>query len=222
MAYNLLIEDFDRSEFNYIIEEGDGGKPSRVYIEGPYMCAEKVNKNKRRYIKEEMIREVDRYVREEIDNAKALGELNHPSTAEVDLERACHMVTELKPAGNEVIGKSKVLSTPTGKIVEALIRDGVRVGMSTRSLGRLVEEAGGINRVEDMKLIAIDCVADPSYPGAFVDGILESKQWICDNSGKFCEVYEQFDNNLNHLPSKNLNEHLTNAVADFLKAISKT
>ena len=94
--------------------------------------------------------------------------------------------------------------------------------MSTRSLGRLVEEAGGINRVEDMKLIAIDCVADPSYPGAFVDGILESKQWICDNSGKFCEVYEQFDNNLNHLPSKNLNEHLTNAVADFLKAISKT
>ncbi len=186
------------------------------------MCAEKVNKNKRRYIKEEMIREVDRYVREEIDNAKALGELNHPSTAEVDLERACHMVTELKPAGNEVIGKSKVLSTPTGKIVEALIRDGVRVGMSTRSLGRLVEEAGGINRVEDMKLIAIDCVADPSYPGAFVDGILESKRWICDNSGKFCEVYENFDEKLNHLPNKNLNKHLTNAVADFLKAISKT
>lgn len=222
MSYKLLIEDFDRSNFNYIIEEGDGKSPSRVYIEGPYMCAEKVNKNKRRYIKEEMLREVERYKHEEIDKMKALGELNHPSTAEVDLERACHMVTELKPDGNEVIGRSKILSTPCGKIVESLIRDGVSVGMSTRSLGRLVEEAGGINRVEDMKLIAIDCVADPSYAGAFVDGILESKQWICDNNGNYCEVCEQFDNTISTLPSKNVNEYLVNAVGDFLKAISKS
>ena len=220
MAFKLLIEDFDRQSFNYIIEEGDGDKPSRVYIEGPYMCAEKVNKNKRRYIREEMIQEVQRYTKEEINQAKALGELNHPSTAEVNLERACHIVTELKPSGDEVIGRSKVLSTPCGKIVESLIRDDVRVGMSTRSLGRLVEEAGGINRVEDMKLIAIDCVADPSYPGAFVDGILESKQWICDNNGNFCEVCEQFEESISKLPRKNVNDHLVSAVADFLKAIS--
>ena len=184
------------------------------------MCAEKVNKNKRRYIREEMIQEVKRYTSEEINQAKALGELNHPSTAEVNLERACHIVEKLQPDGDEIIGRSKVLSTPCGKIVESLIRDDVRVGMSTRSLGRLVEEAGGINRVEDMKLIAIDCVADPSYPGAFVDGILESKQWICDNNGNFSEVCEQFDKSISNLPRKNVNDHLVSAVADFLKAIS--
>lgn len=219
MAYNLLVEEFDRQSFKYIIEESDTGD-SRVYIEGPYMCSEKVNKNKRRYVKEEMEKEVTRYISEEIKQNKALGELNHPSTAEVDLERACHMVTELRPNGNEVIGKSKVLSTPCGKIVESLIRDGVRVGMSTRSLGRLVEEAGGINRVEDMKLIAIDCVADPSYSGAFVDGILESRQWICDQDGKFCEVYESLDQKLDNLPRRNVNDHLINAFAEFLKTIS--
>ena len=168
MSFNLLVESIDRSNFNYIVEEGNKDQPSRVYIEGPYMVAEKINKNKRYYVKEEMEQEVGRYTTEMIEQQRAMGELNHPSTAEVDLERACHIVMELKSNGNEYIGKSKVLSTPCGKIVENLIRDGVKVGMSTRSLGKLHQETGGINRVQDMKLVAIDCVADPSYTGAFV------------------------------------------------------
>ena len=208
MAFNLLIETGAQSDFQYIVEEGKEGQPSRVYIEGPYMVAEKVNKNKRYYVKEEMAKEVERYTTEMIGNQRAMGELNHPSTAEVDLERACHIVTELRNNGNEWMGKSKVLSTPCGKIVENLIRDGVKVGMSTRSLGKLIEETGGINRVQDMKLVAIDCVADPSYTGAFVDGILESKQWICDKNGNFCELYEDFENRISDLPRKEQREKI--------------
>ena len=219
MAFNLLIETGDQSDFNYIVEEGTKDQPSRVYIEGPYMVAEKVNKNKRYYVKEEMDKEVERYTMEMIGNQRAMGELNHPSTAEVDLERACHIVTELKKNGNEYIGKSKILSTPCGKIVENLIRDGVKVGMSTRSLGKLIEETGGINRVQDMKLVAIDCVADPSYTGAFVDGILESKQWVCDNSGNFCELYEDFENKISTLPRKDPNNIIKEALGVCFKSL---
>lgn len=219
MAYNLLIEDFDRSSFNYVIEEGSNDKPSRVFIEGPYMVAQKVNKNNRYYAIEEMVQEVERYTQDMIQEQRAMGELNHPQTAEVDLERACHVVTELKRNGSEFIGKSKVLSTPCGKIVESLIRDGVKVGMSTRSLGKLVEESGGVSRVQDMKLVAIDCVADPSYSGAFVNGILESKQWICDREGRFCEHYEQFENKLSNLPNRDLESHIAESVKSFLKKL---
>lgn len=219
MAFNLLIETGAQSDFQYIVEEGKEGQPSRVYIEGPYMVAEKVNKNKRYYVKEEMAKEVERYTTEMIGNQRAMGELNHPSTAEVDLERACHIVTELRNNGNEWMGKSKVLSTPCGKIVENLIRDGVKVGMSTRSLGKLIEETGGINRVQDMKLVAIDCVADPSYTGAFVDGILESKQWICDKNGNFCELYEDFENRISDLPRKDANSTIKEALGAFFKSL---
>tara|TARA_R110000772_G_scaffold26136_1_gene67623 strand:- start:200 stop:859 length:660 start_codon:yes stop_codon:yes gene_type:complete len=219
MAYNLLIEDFDKSSFNYIIEEGSKDKPSRVYIEGPYMVAGKINKNKRYYVIDEMIQEVTRYTKEMISEQRAMGELNHPTHPDVDLERACHIVTELKQNGDEFMGKSKILSTPCGKIVESLIRDGVKVGMSTRSLGKLIEESGGVNRVQDMKLVAVDCVADPSYSGAFVNGILESRQWICDNSGGFCEAYDKLDNRLDNLPRKDINEHIVESVRQFLKAL---
>jgi hypothetical protein len=219
MSFNLLVESMDRSSFNYIVEEGSKDQPSRVYIEGPYMVAEKINKNKRYYVKEEMEQEVGRYTTEMIEQQRAMGELNHPSTAEVDLERACHIVTELKNNGNEYIGKSKILSTPCGKIVENLIRDGVKVGMSTRSLGKLIEETGGVNRVQDMKLVAIDCVADPSYTGAFVDGILESKQWICDCSGNYCEIYEGFENSIGDLPRKGSDQKIKDALQMFFKSL---
>lgn len=219
MSFNLLVESIDRSSFNYIVEEGSKDQPSRVYIEGPYMVAEKINKNRRYYVKEEMEQEVGRYTTEMIEQQRAMGELNHPSTAEVDLERACHIVMELKSNGNEYIGKSKVLSTPCGKIVENLIRDGVKVGMSTRSLGKLHQETGGINRVQDMKLVAIDCVADPSYTGAFVDGILESKQWICDKNGNFCELYEGFENSISTLPRKGSEQKLRDAFQTFFKSL---
>jgi hypothetical protein len=138
---------------------------------------------------------------------RAMGELNHPTSADVDLERACHVVTEMYEDNNVFYGKSKVLSTPCGLIVKSLINDGVKVGMSSRALGTL-EESRGCNVVRNMKLVAIDCVADPSFPKAFVNGILESKQWVLANNGKFEEAYDTFEKTINTLPRKDLDAYL--------------
>ena len=189
-----------------------------MFIHGVFMEAERVNKNNRIYPLDEMNREVERYIKEMVAKGRAMGELNHPTTADVDLERACHMVTELKQEGNKFIGKSKVLSTPCGKIVESLIQDGVKVGMSTRSLGKLTEDTDGINKVGDMRLVAVDCVADPSCTDAFVNGILENKQWICNNDGKFVPYYEKIESSLDTLPknSDQMKTYLTEQIIQFI------
>ena len=191
MAFKLLVEKpAPQEEFEYILEEKDRLTPATMYIRGPYMMANGVNRNKRLYPLEEMIREVGRYNLEMISTGRAMGELNHPTTADVDLERACHIVTEMWQDNNVFYGKSKVLSTPCGLIVKALVNDGVKVGMSSRALGQLVyEKTGSYSRVNQLRLVAVDCVADPSFPKAFVNGILESKQFVLDVDGKFEESY---------------------------------
>ena len=150
-----------------------------------------------------------------------MGELNHPTSAEVDLERACHMVTSLEQDDNVFYGKSKVLSTPTGLIVQSLIRDGCSLGMSTRSLGKLVNSEERVNTVKDMRLVAIDCVADPSYPKAFVNGILESKRWVCNEDGSFCELYEDFEDCMCDLPKKDVEQYLREQVITFINKIKE-
>lgn len=222
MAYNLLIETPDTSNFEYVLEEKnlkDGAEPS-LFIEGPYLMSGDVNRNGRVYDPEEMAEEVGRYKKTMVDENRAMGELNHPTSAEVDLERACHVVVDLYQKDDPTIwyGKSKILSTPCGKIVKALITDGVKVGVSSRSLGQLDKGADGTNKVRDMRLVAIDCVADPSYQDAFVDGILESKKWVCED-GKFVEVYEGLESALETLPKKDLNDYLSNQIVDFINKI---
>jgi hypothetical protein len=156
-----------------------------------------------------------------VKTGRAMGELNHPTTADVDLERACHLVTELSQDGNVFYGKSKVLSTPTGMIVRSLINDGVRVGMSSRALGQLIPESGeeGVNRVKDFKLVAIDCVADPSFPKAFVNGILESKQYVVNKYGQYEEMYDNFEKNISTMPLKNKDKFLKDNIIKFLKTL---
>lgn len=216
MSFKLLVESPDPQDFEYIIEEKKRGDKPTLWIQGPYMMAEKVNRNKRSYCINEMQEEVGRYTSDMINQNRALGELNHPSSAEVDLERACHMVTELKQEGNTWVGKSKVLSTPMGKIVESLINDGTRLGMSTRSLGMLDEKGDGTSRVKNMRLVAVDCVADPSCADAFVNGILESRQWVCNKDGSFCEIYDSFSESISNLPVKESQQHIVNQVTKFL------
>ena len=147
-----------------------------------------------------------------------MGELNHPTTADVDLERACHMVTELSQDGNVFYGKSKVLTTPCGQIVRSLVNDGVKVGMSSRALGTL-EEGNEHSTVKNMKLVAIDCVADPSYPKAFVNGILESKQYVVNKYGQYEEVYDNFEKSLKILPKKEVDSFLRDRILSFIKSI---
>lgn len=220
MSLNLIVETpAPKEEFEYIVEEGKNSKD--FFIKGPYMMAEGVNRNKRIYPLEEMEKEVKRYQADMVQTGRAMGELNHPTTADVDLERACHLVTEVSQEGNVFYGKSKVLSTPTGMIVRALINDGVRVGMSSRALGQLIPESGqeGVSRVQDFKLVAIDCVADPSFPKAFVNGILESKQYVVNKYGQFEEAYDNFEKTISTMPLKNKDEFLRKHMLQFINSL---
>ena len=219
LKLNLVVEKPDVSdEFEYIEEETNKNSPSNLYIKGPYMMAEGVNRNNRLYPREELEREVARYNEEMVVPGRAMGELNHPTSADVDLERACHIVTEITQDDNVFYGKSKVLTTPCGQIVRALINDGVKVGMSSRALGTL-EEGSNHNTVKNMKLVAVDCVADPSYPKAFVNGILESKQWVLADDGKYEELYDNFSESVSKLPKKDIDRFLTERIISFINKL---
>ena len=216
-TYNLLVEE-PNYEVKYLVEERNRNSPSILHIQGPFLMGGEANKNKRVYPLEEMVKEVGRYQSEMIDTKRATGELNHPSSPEINLERVCHVVTELKQNGNIFEGKSKVLSTPMGQIVRSLIMDGVKLGVSSRALGRL-EEKNGVNHVADFKLVAVDVVADPSVPSAFVNGILESKSWILNEDGKFAPSYESFEKAIGTLPSKNKDQYLKEQIILFINAL---
>jgi len=230
MHANLLIETTDPQSFEYIIEEKNSNSEPTVYIKGPYAQAtndpSKANKNKRMYCPQEMEKEVNRYNEHMVKTKRALGELNHPQTPDVDLERACHMVVELyadKSDPDIYIGKSKVLSTPTGCIVSSLIRDGCSIGMSTRSLGKLMQVEGhdNVSKVQDLRLVAVDCVADPSFGDAFVNGILESKQYILNKYGDYVEAYESLENGLSNLPKKDVEDYIKTEVFSFIETLKK-
>jgi hypothetical protein len=220
MSLRLIVEKpAPEEQFEYIFEEKDRKSPSTLFIKGPYMMAESFNRNNRLYKLDEMVKEVKRYKSEMIDTGRAMGTLNHESTAEVSLDKACHLVTDMYQDGNIFHGKSKVLTTPCGHIVRALIQDGVKVGMSSRALGQLEEAAGGKNIVKELRLISVDCVADPSFPKAFVNGILESKQWVLGESGQFEEVYADFENKISKLPKKEIENYLKESILEFLNKI---
>ncbi len=222
MSYKLLVETpASKEEFEYVLEESSKDGKKNLFIKGPYMMAEEVNRNKRYYPTDELKREIARYKSDMINENRSMGELNHPTTAEVDLERACHIVTDIWQEGNMFYGKSKVLSTPCGQIVKSLINDGVKVGMSSRALGQLtpIKEKTGVSKVTDMKLVAVDCVSDPSCPKAFVNGILESKQFIMNKDGKFEEAYSTFEKSIETLPTKELDAYLGEQVITFLDKI---
>lgn len=220
MSYKLIIDQTGFNELEYIIEEKNSKQGTELFVQGVYAVAEKTNKNLRKYPLDEMVREMERYKKEMIDTRRALGELNHPTKAEVDLERASHLIVDIQQEGNNFIGKSKVLSTPCGEIAKNLIKDGAAIGMSTRAVGRLTEQSGGVNEVSDMRLIAVDMVADPSCPSAFVNGILESKEYILSQNGDFQESYSNLELGLSNLPKKDLQTYLQAQVIEFLQKIS--
>jgi hypothetical protein len=205
-------------QFEVFEEQTNKDSVKSLFIKGPYMMAEGVNRNNRFYPLNELEREVASYNENFVKPGRAMGELNHPSSADVNLERACHMVTELTQDGNVFYGKSKVLTTPCGQIVRSLINDGVKVGMSSRALGTL-EESSEYNTVRNMRLVAIDCVADPSYPKAFVNGILESKQWVLAEDGKYEEIYDNFEKSVAKLPKKEVEKYLLERIMSFINKI---
>jgi hypothetical protein len=165
-----------------ILTEGKGDS-KRLYIAGPFLQAEKVNRNNRVYPQHIMDAAVNRYIEDYVKQNRALGELNHPAEPMVNPERAAIMTTELKKDGIYYIGKAKVLSTPMGKIVENLLNDGVKIGVSSRGLGSLKSTREGINEVQSdfMLTTAADVVFDPSAQSSFVEGVMESCEWIMES-----------------------------------------
>jgi len=174
-----LIKELTES-VNYITEEKDGKKT--LFIEGPFLVAETVNRNKRMYKEETMRKEVNRYAEEYVSKNRAFGELGHPDTPSINLDRVSHLIVGLRQEGNAWIGKAKILETPMGNIARNLIEGGAQLGVSSRGMGSLKME-NGINVVQgDFHLAtAADIVADPSAPGAFVQGIMEGKEWVMVN-----------------------------------------
>lgn len=168
-------------DLKLITEANERGGRS-YFIEGVFMQAEQKNRNGRVYPKSIMAREVERYVRENVNQNRAYGELGHPSGPTINLERVSHMIKELREDGNNYIGRAKIMETPYGNIVKSLMDDGARLGVSTRGMGSLKERNGFMEVQDDFHLAtAGDIVADPSAPDAFVHGIMEGKEWVWDN-----------------------------------------
>ena len=173
----------------YLTETTESGKKN-LYIEGPFLVGEQANRNRRMYKIDTLREEVGRYTEEYIKSNRALGELGHPDTPTINLERVCIKIEFLREDDqNRFIGKAKVLETPYGNIVKNFIDSGVSLGVSSRGMGSLIPGQDGINIVaDDFRLAtAADVVADPSAPGAFVNGIMENKEWLFVE-GRFVEV----------------------------------
>src|SRR6056300_327754 len=181
----LITEEIEQAE--YIVEEAANGKKN-YSIKGIFMQSDVKNRNGRVYPKEILQKEVLRYNREFIEKKRAFGELGHPDGPTVNLERVSHMVKKLYPEGKNFIGEAKILDTPMGKITKNLMDEGATLGVSSRGMGTLMQR-DGINYVKSDYYLATaaDIVADPSAPDAFVEGIMENKEWVWNN-GIFKEV----------------------------------
>ena len=183
--FKITEDNFENVSSDIKLDE-DTGKKS-YYINGIFMQAEQQNRNGRIYPAHILEREVQKYTKEYINTSQALGEVEHPQSASINLERVSHLTESLTRSGNNWIGKAKVLNTPMGNLVKGLLEDGVQIGVSTRGLGTLREEDGISYVNEDYVLNTIDIVSSPSAPQAFVNGILEGKEFYVNDNQEFIE-----------------------------------
>lgn len=211
----LIREEIEKVE---VITEGVG-KEAKLYITGPFLQAECVNRNGRMYPMSIMEKEVKRYTEQYVNKGRALGELGHPDGPTVNLDRVSHKIVALEQKGNNFIGKAQILSTPMGKIAESLLKEGVCLGVSSRGIGSLRPTKEGYSQVgEDFMLAtAADIVADPSAPDAFVQGIMEGKEWVWEGGilrEKFAAQTQRRINTL--VDQKRLEEHKLDLFNEFL------
>ena len=205
-------------DVKFLTEKKEDGTKS-VYIEGIFMQAEKPNRNGRIYGRGIMEREVQKY-QELINEKRSLGELGHPPNPSINLNQVSHMITGLKFEGNDIYGKAKILDTPMGKIAKNFIEEGVRLGVSSRGLGSVKLNKEGVNEVQDdFHLATVDIVADPSAPDAFVQGIMESAEWILENGVWKAIQIEQAQNTIRKASKADLNKVKLQIFEQFLRSI---
>ena len=206
-----------------VITEATKSGKKNLYIEGVFLQGNIKNRNGRMYPMETLQREVGRYVKEHVDTGRALGELGHPDGPTVNLDRVSHKITSLKESGTNFIGRAKILeSTPMGKIASSLLSEGVKLGVSSRGIGSLKPTKEGFNVVgEDFMLAtAADIVADPSAPDAFVEGIMEGKEWIWEGSILREKKAEEIKSKIDTLAGrKMLEEHKISLFDEFINSL---
>lgn len=216
-----LIKELNE-DLKFIVEENaESGKKS-LFIEGVFLQSNLQNRNGRVYPREIMAKEVDRYVTEQVNTKRAYGELGHPDGPNINLDRVSHMIVSLKEDGNNWIGKAKILDTPMGNIAASLIKEGAGLGVSSRGLGSLKENSEGINEVQDdfMLATAADIVADPSAPDAYVQGIMEGREWVYVKGVWQEREIEETKQFIKKASSKDLTEAKMRAFNEFLNRLS--
>jgi hypothetical protein len=206
-----------------VIEESNDGKKT-LFIEGIFLQGNIKNKNGRVYRTDVLENEVNRYIKEKVSKGRAYGELGHPSSPSINLDRVSHIITELKRDGDNFIGKAKISSTPMGNIAAGLISDGAQLGVSSRGTGSLKEKNGIMEVQDDFYLAtAADIVADPSAPEAFVNGIMEGVEWVWDNGKMISIELEKMKKEIDEAAkAKRLNEErMISLFEQFISQISK-
>ena len=212
----LIAEEITQVDF--LSEEKDGKKSH--FIEGVFLQAELENRNGRKYPVKTLAREVAKYDEHHIQKGRALGELGHPDGPTINLERVSHKIQSLQQEGNNFIGRAKILETPMGKIAKNMLDEGVKLGVSSRGMGSLRKEENCNIVCDDFMLAtAADIVADPSAPDAFVDGIMEGKEWVWDN-GVLKEAHvAQIKKEIDEATRINLQERKVSAFKSFLQSL---
>ena len=204
-----------------LVTENKLGKGKEYFIEGVFLQSELKNRNGRMYPESVMDKEVARYMQEQVENNRAYGELGHPDSPSINLDRVSHLIVSLRKEGTNYIGKAKILETPMGQIARGLLDGGANLGVSSRALGSLKMNEDGIQVVQDdfMLSTAADIVADPSAPDAYVRGIMENKEWVFVD-GKFVEKHiEEVKAVIRKTSSRNLEEAKIVAFQKFLSKI---
>lgn len=204
-----------------VLTEASTDGKKNYFIEGVFMESDARNRNGRVYPLPIMQKEVNRYITEYVATNRAIGELGHPEGPTVNLERAAHMIKELHFDRNQICGRAKVLDTPYGRIVKNLMDEGAKLGVSSRGMGSLIEKNGYQEVQEDFMLAAVDIVADPSAPNAFVNGIMEGKEWVLEH-GVFKPIdLENAKNQISKSSSRNLEKTKLKVFENFLSKLKK-
>jgi hypothetical protein len=213
-----LIAEYIESDLNVITEKVNGKK--NLIIEGVFMQADSKNRNGRVYPKEILERAVNKYVTEQVNSGRAVGELNHPEGPTINLDKVSHKITELKFEGSNVVGKASILKTPMGQIVEGLLEGGVKLGVSSRGMGSLVSKNGVQYVGNDFMLATVDIVQDPSAPSAFVNGVMEGVEWVWNNGIIARRDIEEIETEIKSTSAKGLPEVEIKAFKNFLSKLN--
>mgnify|MGYP003388017491 FL=1 len=214
----LITELSEDLQYNITEAKEDGKKD--YYIEGVFMESAVKNRNGRVYPTEILENEVARYNKEYVEKNRAMGELNHPQGPTVNLDRVSHIIKELKSDGNSIMGKAKIMDTPMGKIAKNLIDEGAKLGVSSRGMGSLKQNKEGVNEVQkDFMLAAVDIVADPSAPNAFVNGVMEGREWIWNNGVLEQRQIEAYKEVMEKAPKIDIEEVTLYLFEDFMRKI---